>query len=360
MKKILSSLILLMALAVNGFGAAGSVGPVPGAGYKTFVGQFAQPSVSWAATGLTLTYSGGSMVPVAGTPKTTIATGTLTLAGATEYIYWDGTDTFLNHTTVQATAQAGSWLYTCPTSAVNITGCIPVSLVLPTTLYAVGSTTGSGLNVLQTSPTLITPALGVATATSINGITLTTAAGEVLTGTAGQTYTFPTTSATLARTDAANTFTGVQTMTSPVIATPIMTHGVTAVGATLSPTCAAQSGQTILMGAATGEVVTLPTPAAGCWFKFIISVSNTSNYNEIQTGSSQYLLGNVQHCATGIACLDFWADGSSIRAIKMDGAHLGGLLGSDIRVEGIASTGWSMAGTNAGTAPMTTAFNATP
>lgn len=38
--------------------------------------------------------------------------------------------------------------------------------------------------------------------------------------TAQQTYTFPTTSATLARTDAANTFTGVQTMTSPVLITP--------------------------------------------------------------------------------------------------------------------------------------------
>lgn len=42
-------------------------------------------------------------------------------------------------------------------------------------------------------------------------------------GTDGTTMTFPSTSATIARTDAANTFTGVQTMTSPSITTSIVT-----------------------------------------------------------------------------------------------------------------------------------------
>lgn len=94
--------------------------------------------------------------------------------------------------------------------------------------------TGSGSAVLQTSPSLITPTLGVATATSINkvafttpaslatltlasGSTLATGAGMTLTtvgAVSGQTFTFPTTSATLARTDAAQTFTGIQSFTS--------------------------------------------------------------------------------------------------------------------------------------------------
>ena len=43
-----------------------------------------------------------------------------------------------------------------------------------------------------------------------------------LAGTDGTTMTFPTTSATIARTDAANTFTGVQTMTSPSFTTPVL------------------------------------------------------------------------------------------------------------------------------------------
>jgi hypothetical protein len=89
--------------------------------------------------------------------------------------------------------------------------------------------TGTGDNVLATSPTLVTPALGAATATSINKValtapataaTLTIANGKTLTanhsltlaGTDATTMTFPTTSATIARTDAGQSFTGTQTI----------------------------------------------------------------------------------------------------------------------------------------------------
>ena len=88
--------------------------------------------------------------------------------------------------------------------------------------------TGTGNPVLQTSPTLTTPTLGVATATSVNkvaftapatGSTLTIANGKTLTannsitlaGTDSTVMTFPSTSASVARTDAAQTFSGVQT-----------------------------------------------------------------------------------------------------------------------------------------------------
>src|SRR6185503_6955480 len=87
--------------------------------------------------------------------------------------------------------------------------------------------TGSGALVFATSPTLVTPVLGAATATSINKVALTApATAATLTildnktatfnnsitfaGTDSTTMTFPTTSATLARTDAANAFTGSQ------------------------------------------------------------------------------------------------------------------------------------------------------
>ena len=95
------------------------------------------------------------------------------------------------------------------------------------------------LNCTLTNPVLTTPSLGVASATTINkvaltapatGCTLTIADGKTLAanasltlaGTDGTTMTFPSTSATLARTDAANTFTGVQTMTSAVLITPVL------------------------------------------------------------------------------------------------------------------------------------------
>ncbi len=107
-----------------------------------------------------------------------------------------------------------------------------------TTFEGVTSTgaTGTGKLVYDTSPTLATPTIGVATATSINGLTITASTGVLtitnaktlaatntltFSGTDSTTMTFPTTSATIARTDAANTFTGHQTI-----------EGVTSTGAT--------------------------------------------------------------------------------------------------------------------------------
>src|SRR5439155_5062680 len=85
--------------------------------------------------------------------------------------------------------------------------------------------------VFNTSPSLVTPALGVATATSLNGLTISTTTGTftltngktftvtnglTLSGTDGTTMTFPSTSASIARTDAANSFSGIQTFTGNV------------------------------------------------------------------------------------------------------------------------------------------------
>lgn len=72
--------------------------------------------------------------------------------------------------------------------------------------------TGSGNNVLATSPTLVTPVLGAATATSINGLTISSSTGTLsitnlktvsvtasltFSGTDGTTMTFPATSSTV-------------------------------------------------------------------------------------------------------------------------------------------------------------------
>lgn len=72
---------------------------------------------------------------------------------------------------------------------------------------AVTDETGSGLLVFATSPTLVTPTLGVATATSLNGNTFTTGT-YTLTGTAAKTLTFQNT-LTLAGTDASTLNVGV-------------------------------------------------------------------------------------------------------------------------------------------------------
>ncbi len=108
------------------------------------------------------------------------------------------------------------------TANANLTG--PITSVGNAT--SIASQTGTGTKfVVDTNPVLIGPTLGVALATSLNGNTFTTgtytltgAAGKTLTfsksltldGTDSTTMTFPATSATIARTDAGQTFTGTQ------------------------------------------------------------------------------------------------------------------------------------------------------
>lgn len=128
--------------------------------------------------------------------------------------------------------------------------------------------TGTGSVVFGTSPTLTTPNIGVATATSVNGNTFTTGtytltgtAGKTLTfnnsitlaGTDGTTMTFPGTSATLARTDAANTFTGVQTFSSA----PVLSTGTATVGGNTITFPAVAS--TLLPNTTTSGVAATPT-----------------------------------------------------------------------------------------------------
>lgn len=140
----------------------------------------------------------------------------LAIGSASRYLSSDGTDV--------------SWGQVSLTA--GVTGTLPVA----NGGTGVTASTGSVAVVLSTSPTLVTPDLGVATATSVNKLTITAPATSAtltiadgktftvnqtltLTGTTGTTMTFPATSATIARTDAAQTFTGVQTESNASLGT---------------------------------------------------------------------------------------------------------------------------------------------
>lgn len=126
--------------------------------------------------------------------------------------------------------------------------------------------------VTLTNPTLVTPALGVATATSVNKVaitapatsaTLTIANGKTLTcnnsitfaGTDATTMTFPSTSASVARTDAAQTFTGTQTFAGAVVGSVQALSGPGAVNITTLTTA--------FTSTATGNALTLADGVAG-------------------------------------------------------------------------------------------------
>jgi hypothetical protein len=149
---------------------------------------------------------------------------------------------------------------------------------------AVTDETGTGALVFATSPTLVTPVLGVATATSVNKMaitapatssTLAVADGKTFTvnhsltlaGTDTTTMTFPATSATIARTDAAQAFTGNQTFSGAIIGAVQALSGPGAVNVTQLTTAFTSTG--------TGDALTLADGVAG-QLKTIVYVAETA------------------------------------------------------------------------------------
>lgn len=148
----------------------------------------------------------------------------------------------------------------------------------------VNTSTGTGSVVLSNSPSLVTPTLGAATVTSINNVAVTApATGATFTladnktftvnhtitlaGTDSTTMTFPSTSATIARTDAAQTFTGTQTINGAIIGNVQALSGAGPVNTT--------SFSTAFTSTATGNALTLADGTAG-QIKVIVYVAEAA------------------------------------------------------------------------------------
>ncbi len=206
---------------------------------------------------------------------------------------------------------------------------------------AVTDETGSGALVFATSPTLTTPNLGTPSAvtlTNATGLPLTTgvtgvlaaanggtgvnnstrtltingnagtlnfgAASKTLTinnsltlsGTDATTMTFPTTSATIARTDAGQTFTGTNTFTSPRIVTGINdTNGNELF---LFTATASAVNEVTLANAATGNAPTFTSSGSDSNIDLVFSAKGTGQVKETVSGTnyalaSQYDVGTA-------------------------------------------------------------------
>jgi hypothetical protein len=186
----------------------------------------------------------------------------------------------------------------------------------------VTASTGTGNVVLATSPTLVTPNIGVATATSVNKMTITAPAtsstltiadGKTLTanhsltlaGTDSTTMTFPSTSATIARTDAAQTFTGAQTFNGPQIEAVQALSGPGAVNITQPVTAFTSTG--------TGDALTLDDGVEG-QLKTIVYVAETAGGDTgVLTPTNLGAGTTITFNAVGDACIlqfigtDWWA-----------------------------------------------------
>lgn len=184
------------------------------------------------------------------------------------------------------------------------------------------TSTGTGNVVLATSPTLTTPVLGVATATTINKVTFTAPAtgatftladsktfavnnSLTLVGTDSTTMTFPTTNATIARTDAAQTFTGTQTFSGPIVGGAQALSGAGAVNITQLTTK--------FTSTATGNALTLADGVEG-QIKVIVYVAEAAGGDTgILTPTNLGAGTTITFNAIGDACIlqflgtDWWA-----------------------------------------------------
>lgn len=199
----------------------------------------------------------GNRITVAGGQSSTSSTTVLpmlidSITGRVLTSTVAGAGTVTSVSVVSANGLAGTVATATTTPAITLSTTVNSPVLAGNgTAISAATTTGTGSTVvLQGSPTLTTPNIGVATATSINGNTFTTGtytltgqAGKTLTfngsitltGTDAQTYTFPTTSAAIARTDAANTFTGVQTFSTPIATGSVATMTATVGGGVPTP-----------------------------------------------------------------------------------------------------------------------------
>jgi len=119
-----------------------------------------------------------------------------------------------------------------------------------------------------------------------------------------------------------------------------------AAGATRSLS-ATESGSLVLFDRAAGTIFTLPAPVVGTFFDFSTPVSVTSNAHKVITDSaSTFIVGSLLSIDsdTSNAIAAWTANGTTHRAVSMNGTTSGGLLGTTFRLTAISTTVWMLSG----------------
>jgi hypothetical protein len=122
---------------------------------------------------------------------------------------------------------------------------------------------------------------------------------------------------------------------------------------------AQESGAICLNNRAAGIVWTLPAPITGMFFRFRTITSRSTNAYQVITGSSGVrLYGSVMAGDSVIATSGdvFTANGTTHRALTLDGDTKGGLIGESYEFLALNSLYWLVSGMVIGTGTMVDPF----
>jgi hypothetical protein len=234
-----------------------------------------------------------------------------------KYLVWNATT---NAYTVTVKTSAGTGILITQNLAQELfcdaTNVYPSGVATPLDSITSG-VTGTGSMVRATSPTLVTPVLGVATATSLNGLTVSSSTGTftltnaktlavthslTLAGTDSTTMTFPAASDTLAGLGTLQTFTKSQRGTITTDNDGSFDMNVTnnfkcttagALALTFTNITAGQSGNIIFINASNHAITAAATTKVPSTLLAAISVTGTYLLGYFSDGTNVYVAGSA-------------------------------------------------------------------
>lgn len=132
---------------------------------------------------------------------------------------------------------------------------------------------------------------------------------------------------------------------------------ISSVGATRT-LLASESGSICLFDRAAGIVYTLPAPVVGLKFRFVTTVTRTSNSETINTDAGTTFLqgGITQIIDTSATSEGQFGDGSTHVSLAMNGTTTGGIIGTDLTFECVTATQWQVSGIVNSSGTLTTPF----
>lgn len=152
----------------------------------------------------------------------------------------------------------------------------------------------------------------------------------------------------------APTFTGLTVTGTSTLGTTASKRPVYTTSTVLT---SADSGAMCFWNAAAGFTYTLPTPAAGLTFDFVVLVTATSSAHKVLSPASTFLLGGFIQSTDGTYTSAYQAaDGTTIRAWSGNGTTTGGLQGDWLRLVGLSATQYAVWGMGRATGTEATPF----